>query len=96
MLEYAETDEEYQVLRLINLRGPFGRPFLLPPGLPEDRAMALREAFVAMVEDPEFLADAERANMEIMPVSARELEDLLDEAYATPEHIVDRAREIIN
>lgn len=96
MLEYAETDEELQVLRLINLRGPFGRPFLLPPGLPEDRAMALRQAFEAMVEDPQFLADAARANMEIMPVSARELEDLLDEAYATPEHIVDRAREIIN
>jgi tripartite-type tricarboxylate transporter receptor subunit TctC len=96
MLEFAETEEEYQILRLINLRGPFGRPFLVPPGIPKDRAIALREAFEAMVDDPEFLSDAERARMEIMPVSARELEDLLDEAYATPEHIVERARELIN
>jgi tripartite-type tricarboxylate transporter receptor subunit TctC len=96
MLEYAETDEEYQVLRLINLRGPFGRPFLMPPGMPEDRAMAMRKAFEEMVEDPDFLADAARAHMEIMPVSAGELEQLLDEAYATPESIVDRARELIN
>jgi tripartite-type tricarboxylate transporter receptor subunit TctC len=96
MLEFAETEEEYQILRLINLRGPFGRPFLVPPGIPQDRAIALREAFEAMVDDPEFLSDAERARMEIMPVSARELEDLLDEAYATPEHIVERARELIN
>ncbi|MEE8437994.1 MAG: hypothetical protein V3S07_00280, partial [Micropepsaceae bacterium] len=96
MLDYAESEEEYQILRLINLRGPFGRPFLVPPGLPEDRAIALREAFEAMVKDPEFLADAKRANMEIMPVSAKELEDLLDEAYASPEHIVEKARELIN
>ncbi len=96
MLDYAETEEEYQILRLINLRGPFGRPFLVPPGLPEDRAIALREAFEAMVKNPEFLADAKRANMEIMPVSATDLEDLLDEAYATPENIVEKAREFIN
>jgi tripartite-type tricarboxylate transporter receptor subunit TctC len=78
------------------LRGPFGRPFLLPPRIPEDRAIALREAFEAMMTDPEFLADAERAHMEIMPVSAGELEDLLDEAYATPEDIVEKARAFIN
>jgi tripartite-type tricarboxylate transporter receptor subunit TctC len=96
MLDFAQTEEEYQILRLINLRGPFGRPFLVPPGLPEDRAIALRVAFEAMMKDPEFLADAERARMEIMPVSAGDLEDLLDEAYATPENIVDKAREFIN
>jgi hypothetical protein len=56
----------------------------------------LREAFEAMMTDPEFLADAERAHMEIMPVSAGELEDLLDEAYATPEDIVEKARAFIN
>jgi len=96
MLEFAETEEEYQMLRLINLRGPFGRPFLVPPGISEDRAIALRKAFESMVKDPEFLADAARANMEITPISARELEDLLDEAYAAPDHIVERARELIN
>jgi tripartite-type tricarboxylate transporter receptor subunit TctC len=96
MLDYAQTEEEYQILRLINLRGPFGRPFLAPPGTPQNRAIALRTAFDTMLRDPEFLAEARRANMEIMPVSANELVELLEEAYATPEEIVNRAREIIN
>lgn len=96
MIDYAQTDEEYKILRLFSLRGPFGRPFLAPPGLPQDRARALREGFEAMLRDPDFLADAKDANMEIMPVSADDLVELLNEAYATPKDVVDRARELSN
>jgi tripartite-type tricarboxylate transporter receptor subunit TctC len=96
MLDFAENEQQYQILRLINLRGPFGRPFLAPPDIPHDRAIALRTAFETMLRDPEFLAEAERAHMEINPISADELLELLNEAYATPEQIVDRARAIIN
>lgn len=96
MIDYAENDEQYQILRLINLRGPFGRPFLAPPDIPHDRALALRTAFEEMLRDPQFLAEAARARMEINPISAEELTTLLDEAYATPEHIVEQARALIN
>src|SRR6185295_16641045 len=36
-------------------------PFLAPSGIPADRAAALQTAFMAMVKDRDFLADAERA-----------------------------------
>ena len=35
-----------------------GRPFLAPPGIPEDRKAALIKAFDATMRDPAFLADA--------------------------------------
>ena len=93
VMDLAESDEERQVLRLMMMRLALGRPFLAPPGIPADRAAALRSAFDVMVTDPAFLAEAERLRLEINPISGVEIEALLAEAYATPAHIVERARE---
>jgi tripartite-type tricarboxylate transporter receptor subunit TctC len=38
---------------------------VLPPGVPADRVKALRDAFAAMTQDPEFLKDAEKIGLEI-------------------------------
>jgi tripartite-type tricarboxylate transporter receptor subunit TctC len=46
------------------------RPFAAPPGVPDDRAEALREAFAAAHHDPAFLAEAARLGIEISPVAA--------------------------
>jgi tripartite-type tricarboxylate transporter receptor subunit TctC len=49
------------------------RPFAAPPGVPEDRAQALRSAFLAVHRDPSFLAEAEKLGVDISPVSAPDL-----------------------
>ena len=72
-----------------------GRPFLAPPGVPQDRADALRKAFADTMKDPEFLADAEKAQLEINPVSGGEVETLVKELYQTPKPLADKAAEFI-
>lgn len=96
IMDLAKDDEERQVLRLAMLGAPFGRPFLAPPGVPADRAAALRQAFDATMQDPAFLEEARRARVEILPVPAATLDALLVEAYATPPHILERARAVMN
>jgi tripartite-type tricarboxylate transporter receptor subunit TctC len=62
------------------------RPFAAPPGIPADRAAALRAAFMAAHRDPQYVADAARVGVEISPVSADEVEAGLDEmARASPQ-----------
>jgi tripartite-type tricarboxylate transporter receptor subunit TctC len=46
------------------------RPFAAPPGVPEDRAEALRAAFLAAHRDPQFLAEAEKLGVDISPLGA--------------------------
>ena len=58
VMDFAKTDEQKQIFRLIFARQVMGRPFLAPPGVPKDRADALRKAFMDTMKDPEFLADA--------------------------------------
>ena len=69
IIDLAKTDEQRQILKLIFARQVLGRPFLAPPGVPEDRVDALRKAFMDTMKDKEFLAEAEKAKLEITPVA---------------------------
>jgi tripartite-type tricarboxylate transporter receptor subunit TctC len=94
-MDFAKTDEQKQIFKLIFARQVMGRPFLAPPRVPSDRANALREAFLRTLEDPEFRGDAEAAQLEINPVSGEEIEKLVQEVYNTPKPIAAKAAEFI-
>ena len=91
--ELATDDRQRQILKLIFSRQTMGRPFAGPPGVPADRAAALRNAFDLTMKDLEFLGEAEKRGLEINPVSGRDIEKLLAELYQTPKDIVAEARE---
>ena len=91
IIDLAKTDEQRQILKLIFARQVMGRPFLAPPGMPPDRAEALRKAFMDTMKDKDFLADAEKAQMEITPVPGDQIEKLVKEIYATPPEIAQKA-----
>jgi tripartite-type tricarboxylate transporter receptor subunit TctC len=95
VMDLAKTDEDRQLFRMIFARGAVGRPFIAPPGVPADRAEALRQAFQDTVNDPDFLREAHQARLEISPLSGAEAQALIEEVYATPPHVVERAREIL-
>jgi len=96
VMDLPLNPEERQILRLIMLRGYFGRPFVAPPNVPVERASALRTAFEETLADPQLLREAEQLRVEIGPVSGERLDELLIEAYATAPELVERARELLN
>jgi tripartite-type tricarboxylate transporter receptor subunit TctC len=94
--DLAKTDEQRQILRLIFARQVMGRPFLAPPGVPQERVAALRQAFLDTMEDKDFLAEAAKAQLEITPVSGRDVEALVKEVYQTPPAIAAQAAQVLN
>ncbi len=70
-----------------------GRPYVAPPGVPKDRADALRKAFMATMADKDFLADVDKAQFEITPVSGEQLENMVLDIYrTTPPAVAEKAR----
>ncbi len=53
------------VMRLRSAPEIIGRPYMAPPGTPEEYVRAYWDAFTRMSQDKEFLAEAERAGFEI-------------------------------
>jgi tripartite-type tricarboxylate transporter receptor subunit TctC len=86
------NDRQKQILRLVTSRQTMGRPFAAPPGVPADRAQALRRAFDATLTDPAFLAEADKLKLEVNPVSGEDVTRLVAELYATPKDIVEEAK----
>jgi tripartite-type tricarboxylate transporter receptor subunit TctC len=91
IVDLAKTDEQRKILELIFARQVMGRPYVAPPGVPRDRIEALRKAFMDTMNDKEFLADAEKAQLEITPVPGDQLEQLVRDLFATPPEIAKKA-----
>jgi tripartite-type tricarboxylate transporter receptor subunit TctC len=71
-----------------------GRLFMMAGKVPPDRLAALRAAFDAMVADPEFLAEAEKAKLLVTPMKGDEVVRHVGELYVTPVDLVARAKAI--
>ena len=95
VVEKAKDQRQRDILKLVFSRQVMGRPFLAPPGIPEDRKQALRKAFDATMKDADFLADAKKIGLEVDPVSGADIDKLLAELYATPKETLDQARAAI-
>ena len=91
VMDLAKTDRDKKILKLIFARQTMGRPFIAGPKVPAERVKALRTAFDATMKDPKFLAEANKAKLEIQPVTGQEVEDLVKEVYQTPKDIVEMA-----
>ena len=63
--------------------------------IPADRKAALISAFDATMKDADFLAEAQKLNFDVRPVSAAKIDALLAEVYSTPTDVIDRARKAI-
>ena len=96
LMELAQDEPTRQILRFLVARQVIGRPFFGPPEVPADRAAALRKAFNDTMEDKEFLAEADKAKLEVNPVPAERIEDLLKDLYAIPADVTKQAAVLFN
>jgi hypothetical protein len=94
LIELAKTDQQRQIFRMFSVPVAIGRPFLTTPGVPPDRAAALRKAFEATMRDPAFLAEGKKLNLDISPISGPRLTDIILDLINTPPGIVARAKEV--
>jgi tripartite-type tricarboxylate transporter receptor subunit TctC len=84
-----------QILDLIMLPEGMARPFATTPGIPDERRAALIKAFDETMKDPEFLNESAKERMDVSPVTAGEIDDLLKKLHATPKDVVARAAQVI-
>jgi tripartite-type tricarboxylate transporter receptor subunit TctC len=90
--DLAETTEQANVLRLFLGADEMGHPIAMPPEAPRDRVEAVRNALMMMVKDPEFLADAEKRKLDLLPGRHDELEKTVAEAFAASPAEIEIAR----
>jgi hypothetical protein len=94
-ISFAKTDEARKLIRaLVHSYGATARPYVLAPGTPKDRIQTLQKAFMDTINDPEFLADAKKAKLDINPLSGAELERNVQEVFGLDASLVSKTKEI--
>lgn len=87
----VKNKEDIKVLDVLAFPEEVGRPFLMPPGTPKNVVQIVRRAFDATMKDPAFIADAEKARLDLDPMTGEEVEATIKEAYSTPKELIERA-----
>ena len=95
LLDFATDDRTRNILMLLGSGPDIGRSLVAEPGIPPERAAALRRAFMAAIEDPEFLAEIKKRNLSVEPLSGEEVQRIVAASVATPKELIDRAKRYI-
>lgn len=90
--DFATTDRQRQILRLVFSRQAMARPFAAPPGIPAERKAALRKAFADTMADSAFLDEAKQRGIEVNPVSGDDIDALIGDLYRSAPDVVAEVR----
>jgi hypothetical protein len=95
-IDLAKTEEAKKLIRVVvQVHGPTVRPFVLPPGTPKDRVQLLRKGFMETLKDPELVAEAKKARLEINPLDGAELERGVNEIFALDSALTTKLKDIL-
>ena len=96
IVEFAKTEEARRLIQVgIHNYGVTARPYVLPPGTPKERVQILGKAFMDTMGDPEFLAEAKKARLDINPLSGDELTKIIGGMFNLDPSLIGKLKEIL-
>ncbi len=95
-ISLAKTDEGRRLIEVaIHNDAILVRPYTLPPGTPRDRVQILRKAFQETLRDPALLAEADKAKLDIEPITGEEHERMVEGLFKLEPALVAKLRTVL-
>jgi tripartite-type tricarboxylate transporter receptor subunit TctC len=95
MDKFKTNEATRRLAKVVLASDEFGRPIVLPPGVPADRVKIIRDAFHKTINDPALIAEAEKRRLDLDPEYGEELDKLAKEVMTTPPDVVERVKKLI-
>ena len=91
---FAKTDEQIQLLNVLNAADEIGRPFIMSKQVPTERLAIMRKAFNETMKDKTFLAEMEKQTNPVNPLTGEEAEAVVAKMAGVSPAIAAKARQI--
>jgi tripartite-type tricarboxylate transporter receptor subunit TctC len=95
-LDLAKSPEDRAAMQLIFSPTYIGWPSVMPPGVPADRVAAVRAAYMKTMADKDFVASADKQQLELDPLDGEEIQKIVTQLYALPPAAIELARVAMN
>jgi tripartite-type tricarboxylate transporter receptor subunit TctC len=95
-IKYARSDEAKKLIQLGGHdAGATARPYVLAPGTPKERVQMVRQAFDQVLKDPDLIAEAKKANLDIEPVTGEQLQTIVDGLFKVDPALINKWKQIV-
>jgi tripartite-type tricarboxylate transporter receptor subunit TctC len=92
----ARSDEQRLLLKYgTSTPNDFGKVYVLPAGVPADRAAALEQAFARTMKDKELLAEAAKGHLDFDPLSGSTITRLVNEFLGMPNDLKNKLQTVL-
>src|SRR3984893_7125655 len=91
---FAKTEEQRQILDVLDASDEVGRPFVMSKQVPAERVAIIRKAFNETMRDKDFLADMEKQQFPVNPITGEVAEAIVAKMMSAPPAIVAKAKAI--
>jgi tripartite-type tricarboxylate transporter receptor subunit TctC len=92
LTDFARSEDDRRILRLLSTDVVIGRPFVTSPGVPAERVALLRRAFDAMMRDPAYIEDSRKANIDVSATDGATIQSIVNDLVGAPDDIVAKAK----
>jgi tripartite-type tricarboxylate transporter receptor subunit TctC len=94
-IDFAQTEEQKQILRLFYSQEEFGRPFIVGKNVPKNRIKILQEAFMKTMSDPDLVAEANKMGLDLFPLSGEQVGTLVSQVFSSSADVLEKTRAAI-
>jgi tripartite-type tricarboxylate transporter receptor subunit TctC len=91
----AKSEEARLLLRAVHAPSDVSNPLAVAPEVPAERVAALRDALEKTWKDPEFLAEAQKIQMDVAPTRGEEASRVAQEILGLPSATLARLKAIL-
>jgi tripartite-type tricarboxylate transporter receptor subunit TctC len=92
----VKTDEAKKLIQVaVYDYSATARPYVFPPNTPTDRVQIMRKGLADTLKDPEFLADAKKARLDLNPLAGDELQTAVERTFKLDKPLVAKLKEIL-
>jgi len=95
VMEIIKDAQVRQIFRQLVSNDEIGRTLVTTPNVPPERLALLRSAFAAMVEDPQFRADADALRLPLAAKSGEEMQRTVNDMFDISPQALDNLRALI-
>jgi tripartite-type tricarboxylate transporter receptor subunit TctC len=93
--DLATTQEQKDLLAILNASAELGRPFIAGRGVPAERVETLRAAFQATLNDPAFIAEAQKQSLPLDPVPGEEAARIIATIYSASPELAKQVKNVL-